>query len=97
MQKTLDAGLSPTMAIMMGIVSAVFGGVIRDVLTNRIPLIFRKEIYATACLAGALTYYLMLQFSQFDNFNLAVSMLVVMAIRIVSVKKSISLPFQPKI
>lgn len=50
LQKTLDVGLSIPIAVMMGIVSAVFGGVIRDVLTNEIPLIFRKEIYATAWL-----------------------------------------------
>ncbi len=53
LQKTLEAGLSPMVAVMMGIVSAVFGGVIRDVLSNEIPLIFRKEIYASACLVGA--------------------------------------------
>ena len=97
MQKTLDAGLSPTMAIMMGIVSAVFGGVTRDVLTNRIPLIFRKEIYATACLAGAITYYIMMGFSEYENMNMAISILVVIAIRILAVKKELALPFQPKI
>ncbi|MCL4158827.1 UNVERIFIED_CONTAM: hypothetical protein GTU68_048936, partial [Idotea baltica] len=56
LQKTLSVGLSPVVAVLMGIVSAVFGGVIRDVLTNEVPLIFRKEIYATACLVGALVY-----------------------------------------
>ena len=54
MQKTLTFGLSPTVAVMMGTVSAVFGGVVRDVLVNRVPLIFRKEVYATACIAGAI-------------------------------------------
>lgn len=56
MQKTLDIGLSPLTAVMMGIVSAVFGGIIRDVLFNEVPLIFRKEIYASACLVGALIF-----------------------------------------
>jgi len=96
MQKTMDAGLSPAIAMMMGIVSAVFGGVIRDVLTNRIPLIFRREIYATACLSGAVTYYLMLEFLDLGNLNLAISMLVVMVIRTIAVKKELALPFQPK-
>ena len=43
----------------MGIVSAVFGGIVRDVLTNEVPLIFRKEIYASACLIGGLTFLLL--------------------------------------
>ena len=58
LQKTLGVGLSPFVAVMMGITSAVFGGVIRDVLTNEVPLIFRKEIYASACLAGALVFFI---------------------------------------
>ena len=49
--KSIEFGLPPASALLMGIVSAVFGGIIRDVLSNEIPLIFRKEIYATACFA----------------------------------------------
>jgi uncharacterized membrane protein YeiH len=57
MQKALEINLHPLLAMLMGVVSAVFGGVIRDVLANEVPLIFRQEIYATACFAGALVYY----------------------------------------
>jgi len=46
LQKTLSIGLSPAIALLMGVVSATFGGVIRDVLSTEVPLIFRKEIYA---------------------------------------------------
>ena len=53
LQKTLSFGLAPVVALMMGIVSAVFGGVVRDILCNEVPLIFRKEIYA--CLEGCYT------------------------------------------
>ena len=56
LQKTLDTGLSIPIALLMGVVSAVFGGVIRDVLCNEVPLIFRKQIYASACLAGGLVF-----------------------------------------
>jgi uncharacterized membrane protein YeiH len=58
MQKALEINLHPLLAMLMGVVSAVFGGVIRDVLANEVPLIFRQEIYATACFAGALVYYI---------------------------------------
>nr|MCU0388397.1 trimeric intracellular cation channel family protein [Chitinophagaceae bacterium] len=52
MQKALDHGFSSGIAIALGTITACFGGVIRDVLLNQVPLIFRKEIYATACIAG---------------------------------------------
>jgi uncharacterized membrane protein YeiH len=56
-QKTLDMGLSAHIAALMGIVSAVFGGVTRDILCNEVPIIFRKEVYATACMTGAISYW----------------------------------------
>lgn len=52
----VEAGFNGLIAIVMGLLSATFGGLIRDVLCNEIPLILRKEIYATAALAGALVY-----------------------------------------
>ena len=79
----------------MGIVSAVFGGVIRDVLCNEVPLIFRKEIYASACLVGGLVF---LGFEKvFPNafFNILISIFVVILIRILSVRRNWALPFDP--
>lgn len=55
----VGAGFSGTIAIVMGLLSATFGGLIRDVLCNEIPLILRNEIYATAALIGALVYTLL--------------------------------------
>ena len=49
-EKGLQAGLSPVICIALGTMTASFGGVIRDILCNEIPVIFRKEIYATACI-----------------------------------------------
>ena len=93
LQKTLALGLHIPVAIMMGIVSAVFGGVIRDVLTNEVPLIFRKEIYATACLIGALAYVILDLFSPFVQINMISSMLIVVLIRYLSIKYKWSLNF----
>lgn len=45
-------------AITMGIITGAFGGVCRDILINEVPLFFRKDIYATACLAGGIVYWL---------------------------------------
>ena len=93
LQKTLNVGLSMPMCILMGIVSASFGGVIRDVLTNEIPLIFRKEIYATACLAGALVFVVLKTFSEYTTANMLLSMFVVFIIRYFAVRKGWSLRF----
>lgn len=58
LQKGLDHNQLAITAIFLGLISATFGGVIRDVLCNEIPLIFRKEIYAIPCIIGAFIYTL---------------------------------------
>lgn len=91
LQKTLSLGLEPTIAILMGIVSAVFGGIIRDVLTNKVPLIFRNEIYASACLAGGLVFLGLEQVLDNHTINTLISMLTVVIIRYLSVRNNWSL------
>ena len=96
LQKTLQVDLSIPIGLLMGVVSAAFGGVIRDVLTNEIPLIFRKEIYASACLVGGLTFIVLDHFSPYEFVNITISMLTVMIIRYLSVKLNWSLNFTVK-
>lgn len=55
-QKTLDTDYPLWVAIIMGIITGAIGGVIRDILINSEPLLFKKDLYATACLAGGLVY-----------------------------------------
>jgi uncharacterized membrane protein YeiH len=62
--KTLDMGHPMWVAIVMGGVTGAFGGVVRDILINEEPLFFRKEIYATACLAGGVIYGLVRMFAE---------------------------------
>ncbi|MFT6244376.1 MAG: putative membrane protein YeiH [Salibacteraceae bacterium] len=96
LETALDSGLSPVIAIMMGVVSAVFGGVIRDVLSNQVPLIFRKEIYAFACLAGALVYMGLDYLSIWSELKLVLSILTVIAIRLLSIRFKWSIGFVPR-
>lgn len=56
-EKTLAAGFDMWVAITMGIITGSFGGIVRDILIREVPLFFRKDIYATACLAGGLVYW----------------------------------------
>ncbi|WP_088324918.1 trimeric intracellular cation channel family protein [Polaribacter tangerinus] len=93
LEKGLSYSLHPLVALIMGMISAVFGGVLRDVLTNKIPLIFEKEIYASACLAGGITYLILHHFSAVpENINFVVSAAVVVVIRVISVKYHLELP-----
>nr|AOE10673.1 YadS protein [uncultured bacterium] len=92
LQKGLSYDLHPIIAIIMGMISAVFGGVLRDVLTAKIPLIFEKEVYASACLAGGISYLILNYFKVDENINFIVSALVIASIRAVAVKFHLELP-----
>lgn len=91
-EKGLAAGLHPIICIALGTISASFGGVIRDILCNEIPVIFRKEIYATACIMGGVAYFLLRKLPIESDYVFIVAGLVVIIIRILAVKFSIALP-----
>lgn len=91
-QKGLAIGLHPIICISLGTMTACFGGVLRDMLCNEIPIIFRKEIYATACILGGITYFVLSQFPIEENVIFLVAGSVVMTVRLIAVKFKISLP-----
>lgn len=91
-QKSLEFGVSPLAAIIMGMFTAVMGGVIRDTLINEIPLIFRKEIYATACLSGAAVFVLLKLLGIDDNINSFISVFIIILVRTMAVKYKLTLP-----
>ena len=92
LQKGLNYNLHPFVALIMGMVSAVFGGVTRDVLTRKIPLIFKKEIYASACLFGGVVYLTLGYFKVQENAQFVISALVIIITRLVVVKYKLELP-----
>ncbi|MEQ8925029.1 MAG: trimeric intracellular cation channel family protein [Fulvivirga sp.] len=92
MEKALEYGLNPGLAMAMGMVSAVVGGVIRDLLCNEIPLIFRKEIYATACLTGALFFFILSELGVNTDLNYILTISVIFTIRVVAIKFNLSMP-----
>jgi uncharacterized membrane protein YeiH len=92
-EKAIGLGVQPEIAAIMGMFTAVMGGVIRDTLTNELPVIFRKEIYATACLAGAIVYLIIDIHTPLErNYNLSISILVIICIRLVALKFKLALP-----
>jgi len=91
-EKALSLGVRPEIAAIMGMFSAVMGGVIRDTLTNEIPVLFRKEVYASACLAGAILYLVLNYYQVPRDYNMLISMSLVISIRLISMKYKLSLP-----
>lgn len=88
----IEKNFSMGVCITLGTITACFGGVVRDVLLNQIPLLFRKEIYAMACIAGGLIYFLLRQLTLNADIVTIICILLIFTIRIIAVKYKISLP-----
>ena len=91
-EKGLAADLSPVMCIALGTITACFGGVIRDILCNEIPVIFRQEIYATVCILGGLVYFLLIQFPIENTIAYSMAIVTIIIMRVLAVQFKISLP-----
>src|SRR5574343_190033 len=92
-EKGLNAELHPIIGVVLGTITGCFGGIIRDILLNRIPLIFRKEIYATAAIAGGILYILLKNSSGFnDEVNQMIIILLLVSIRTLAVKYHWQIP-----
>jgi uncharacterized membrane protein YeiH len=88
---SLSFYLHPLISITMGTITAVFGGLIRDVLYNEIPVILHKELYATLCIAGGAVFFFLKYFEVPIEMNYSVSMLFIIITRIVAIKYNLSL------
>ena len=91
-EKSLALGYPFWVAIIMGSITGAAGGVIRDVFINEIPLIFRKEIYAMACVIGGIAYWLCLKMNMETSVSQIIGGSVVLVTRILAVKYRITLP-----
>ena len=91
-EKGLSAELMPIMCIILGTITASFGGVIRDILCNEIPVIFHKEIYATACILGGISYFLIIQLPIDGAYAYIAAILIIILVRILAVRFHIALP-----
>lgn len=88
----LENGFHPVICVSLGMITATFGGVIRDTLSNEIPLIFQKEIYATACIVGAVAFLLLKQMNVNQDLNYILTTLLVILVRLLSVRFKLHLP-----
>ena len=83
---------TPITCIALGTMTACFGGVIRDILLNNIPLIFEKEIYATTCIAGGVVYFLLINLNLNQSLADVICLFTVVLFRLLSVKYDWQLP-----
>lgn len=92
LRKGMEIGFHPIICIALGTITACFGGVIRDILCNEIPVIFRKEIYATICILGGVLFFILKAIQLEDEIIYIATALVIIAVRLMAVKYKLHLP-----
>ena len=90
--KALMLGCSDVVAVTMGIMTGILGGMIRDILSGQVPLVLRREIYATASFAGAMFFILTDGFITNNNLLTTLSMLIILTVRLLAIKYNLALP-----
>jgi uncharacterized membrane protein YeiH len=91
-ETALTAGADPWAAVLLGTVTATFGGILRDILCNELPLILRREIYATAAAAGALAFVMLRVSGTGRDLALAVGGVLTFLVRAAAISRGWSLP-----
>lgn len=91
-QKGLDFGLHPLICVALGGVTGCFGGLIRDILRNEVPIILQKEVYVTASLVGGIIFILFRDAGFESNWIDVATVTTVIAIRMLTIKFNMHLP-----
>jgi uncharacterized membrane protein YeiH len=92
LEKGINIGLHPVICIALGTMTACFGGVIRDILCTEIPVIFRKEIYATVCIFGGIVFFFLKEMNLENDILYLITSLVIISGRLMAVKFKWFLP-----
>lgn len=91
-RRGLIVGLDPAICVALGTMTACFGGVIRDILCNDIPVIFRKEIYATICILGGFVFFMLRKLNIPEDALYLITSGVIIVTRLMAVIFKWSLP-----
>ncbi|MBF0784739.1 trimeric intracellular cation channel family protein [Muribacter muris] len=91
-QKGLDFGLHPLISIALGGVTGCFGGLIRDILRNEVPIILQREVYVTASLVGGIIFILFREAGFESNWIDVATVSTVIAIRMLTIRFNLHLP-----
>ena len=88
----LNQGLSPMIAVMMGVWTAILGGLLRDIICNELPLLLQREIYISASVAGSVTYLLLAHYGINSSLNEFIMLGVIFAVRMLALRFDWHLP-----
>ena len=91
-QKILSSGMTPSMAIIGGMLTGICGGMLRDILCNDIPLVLRKELYAVIALAGALLYIILAHLHVPINIDVMITLVAIFTTRLLAIFFHIEIP-----
>ncbi|OQA91913.1 MAG: hypothetical protein BWY26_00640 [Elusimicrobia bacterium ADurb.Bin231] len=91
-QKSVELDILPVICVLLGVTTAVMGGIFRDVFCNEIPLILQREIYATACLSGGIIYFTLEYWGVPMNLVYIITILTIIGIRLAAIWMKLSLP-----
>lgn len=91
-ERSIEAGFPFWVTIVMGMITGSVGGILRDILINEEPLIFRKDIYALACVLGGVVFYLCTLVGFREEIIQVLSVLSVIVMRLLAVKYHLGLP-----
>lgn len=92
LEKGINIGLHPAICVALGTMTACFGGVIRDILCTEIPVIFRREIYATICILGGIAFFILREFDLDKDVLYLTTSLFIISIRLMAVQFKWYLP-----
>ncbi|MBP2845467.1 trimeric intracellular cation channel family protein [Dickeya oryzae] len=88
----IELGYSPTVVVMAGITTGIFGGILRDIFCNRTPMVLRKELYACVSLLVALVYLSLREIGINHDINQLISFSIGLALRLAAIFWSWRLP-----
>ncbi len=92
LEKGINVNLHPVICVALGTMTACFGGVIRDILCTEIPVIFRREIYATICILGGIVFFILREFDLDKDVLYLTTSLFIISIRLMAVQFKWYLP-----
>ncbi|MEN9919171.1 MAG: hypothetical protein RL662_1607 [Bacteroidota bacterium] len=91
-EKAMALGYEPWILVMMGTITGVFGGIVRDILINEIPILFTQELYAVTCIIGGSIFCLLIYLGVNMTITEVVTAVFIFAMRIVTTKYKLRLP-----
>lgn len=91
-ERSVHAGFPFWVSIIMGMITGSVGGIMRDILINEVPLIFRKDIYALACVLGGIVFYVCTEFKLQSEITQILSAVSVILMRVIAVRFHLGLP-----